>query len=555
MKSLERSIVIICLFILHSFTPVIGCPKVMTEKFFSAGPGIYIIDKNYDLNGAIIVVPPESTLIFKKGSLRNGTFVGDGTKLIGLAKNNFKSVEIKGDFIVSNVSYSMFSSYESDTKLLSAMFSLALTGRDTCTLTLEKDRLYEFYAEYDSKRDGYTGYFEFKDSGNKTVIGNGAIINDKRRISSVTSSACQFVMSLYGVQNYDIRGLNYQNKMEKIVWDLGATDPGYRGYGFICVRDKSCDVSISVPSMTGCRYGVCVGDAVCTDDLEPSRNVFINIDRAFDVGYPVLTDNVDSFSINVNSESVHRTCYIVGCSNGRITARVKTQHTAPYQILLCEKIWTYNGVSYSKGTNNITIDVEDCGSEYAKDGGALCGLGMWFEDNVSFGNTVGEWRDINIKVTLDKNTPIEQGAFGASINVKDPSVSLAKRKYVIDHINLTVDDYRENKGDLSRLVWFTLNDNTSINNVNLTLKSDVSWVILSGIKGDNVRIENSNVEMLSVLGNVSVENTNVKRMNYYKGCVSDDWALKKYVITLKESQVKNSDIMTMRSNNAIVVIK
>lgn len=325
MKFLRTIIITTVMFFLLPFTLVTGCPKVMTDKFFNGGAGTYIIDKNYDLKGAVIAVPSGSTLIFKKGSLRNGTFVGNDTKLLGLKKNNFKNLEITGEFIVSEVSYSMFSSYESDTKLLSAMFNLALSGRDTCTLTLERNRVYDFFAEYDSGRAGYTGYYEFKGAGNKTIIGNGAIINDRRKISSVTSSACYFILSLYGVSNFDIGGFSYQNKAEKIVWDTKTTDPGYKGYGFICIRDKSHDLSVSIPSMTGCRYGVYVGDAVSTDDLSPSHNIIINIERAFDVGYTVLTENVDKFSVNVNSESVHRTCYIVGSSNGHITAKVKTQ--------------------------------------------------------------------------------------------------------------------------------------------------------------------------------------------------------------------------------------
>lgn len=555
MKSFKNSFVIICWMILYPFTSVFGCPKVMTERFFSGGSGTYIIDKNYDLKGAVITIPSECTLIFKRGSLRNGTIVGNDTKLIGLKKNNLKNIEIDGDFILSEVSYAMFSSYDSDTKLLSAMFNLALSGRDTCALTLEKNRVYDFYADYDSGRAGYTGFFEFEGSENKTVFGNGAIINDKRKISSVTSSACQFVISLYGVKNIIISGLSYQNKVEKIVWDTKKTDPGYRGYGFICLRDKSCDVSVSIPFMTGCRYGVYIGDAISTDDLSPSRNFIINIGRAFDVGYPVLTDNVDDFIINVNSESVHRTCYIVGSSKGRITAKVKNQHTAPYQIILCEKIWNYKGASYSKGTNNIKIDVEDLGSEYAKDGSALCGLGLWFDDNISFGNTVGEWRNIDIKATMNKNTPIEQGAFGASINVTNPTASLAKRKYVLDHINVTVNDPRENTGTLSRLIWFTLGNNATASNINMKLNSDVSWVILSGVKGENVRIENSNVEMLSVLGNVSVVKSNVKKMNYYQGHVTDDFVKKGYVLDFKDSYVNQSDITTMRSKKATVKIR
>lgn len=555
MKSLKSSIFIIVLCVFLPCMPVLGCPKILTDRFFSRGADTYIIDRNYDLKGAVITVPSGSTLLFKKGSLRNGTIVGDGTKLTGLKKKNFRNLQISGDFIVPEVSYAMFSSYESDTELLSAMFSLALSGRDTCVLTLEKNREYDFFADYDAKRAGYTGFYEFKDSENKTVIGNGATINDTRRISYVTSSACQFVLSLYGVKNIVIKGLNYLNKAEKIVWDTKTTDPGYKGYGFICVRDKSQDVSVSVPSMIGCRYGVYVGEGVSTDVLTPSRNIIINVDRAFDVGYPVLTDNVDNFTVNVNSESVHRTCYIVGSSNGRITAKVKTQHTAPFQILLCEKIWNYKGKFFSKGTNNITIDVEDLGSEDVRDGCALCGLGMWFEDNVTFGNTIGEWRNIDIKATMSNNTPIEQGAFGASINVKDSSASLAKRKYVLDHINVTVNDSRENKGKLSRLVWFTVNSNTNVSNVNLNLKSDVSWVILSGVNGENIRIENSNVEMLSVLGNVKVDKSSVKRLNSYQGYVSDASAKKGYVLDFKDSSVNQSDVKTLRSKNVKVNVK
>jgi len=547
--------VIICLSIFLPYTHVVGCPKIITDRFFSGESGTYIIDKNYDLRGAVINVPSGSTLIFRKGSLKNGTIVGNGTKLIGLEKNNFKNLVIAGDFIVSKVSYSMFSSYNNDTKLLSAMFNLALTGRDTCTLTLEKNRVYDFFAEYDADKAGYTGFFEFKGAENKRIEGNGAIINDKRKISWVTSSACQFVMSFYGVKNIVINNLSYQNKAEKIVWESTTTDPGYKGYGFICFRDKSHDVSISIPSIIGCRYGVYSGDAVSTDDLTPSRNFSIIINRAYDVGYPVLTENVDGFMVNVNSESVHRTCYIVGSSNGRITAKVKTQHTAPYQILLCEKIWNYNGKSYSKGTNNITIDVEDLGSDYAKDGNALCGLGMWFDENVSYGNSLGEWRNIDIKVTINRESPIEIGAFGATINVKDPSVSLAKRNYVLDHINVIVDDSRENKGILSRLVWFILNDNTTVSNVSLKLKSDASWVILSGVKSDNVRIEDSNVEMLSVLGNVSIDRSSIKKMDYYKGVVSDDLAQSGYVLYFKDSSVSQSDVINIRSKKAKVIIK
>lgn len=554
MKSLKRIIVTTFLLLPLPSTSVIGCPKVMTSNFFKGGAGTYIIDKNYDLKGAAIAIPSGSTLIFKKGSLRNGTIVGIDTKLLGLKKNNFKNLKIAGEFIVSEVSYSMFSSYESDTKLLSAMFNLALSGRDTCILTLEKNRVYDFFAEYDAKKAGYTGHYEFKGSENKTIIGNGAIINDRRKISSVSSSACHFLLSLYGVRNFDIRELNYQNKEEKIVWDTKTTDPGYKGYGFICFRGKSCDVSVSIPSMTGCRYGIYVGDAVSTDDLTPSQNIIINIDRAFDVGYSVLTENVDKFSVIVNSESVHRTCYIVSSSNGHITAKVKTQHTAPYQILLCEKIWNYNGKSYSKGTNNITIDVEDLGSDYAKDGSALCGLGMWFDNNVSFGNAVGEWRNIEIKATMNNNTPIEIGAFGASINVKDETDILAKRNYVLDHINVTVDDARENKGKLSRLVWFTTNSNATVSNVNLVLKSDVSWVILSGVNNNNVRIKNSNIELLSVMGDVSIEKSSVKRMNYYQGYVSDDSMKNGYILDFKDSSVNQSDVATMRSKKARVII-
>lgn len=79
-------------------------------------------------------------------------------------------------------------------------------------------------------------------------------------------------------------------------------------------------------------------------------------------------------------------------------------------------------------------------------------------------------------------------------------------------------------------------------------------MILSGVNNNNVRIKNSNIELLSVMGDVSIEKSSVKRMNYYQGYVSDDSMKNGYILDFKDSSVNQSDVATMRSKKARVII-
>lgn len=67
----------------------------------------YIINSDIDLQGKIMQIPDGCTLVFKKGIIKNGTIIGQNTK-IRYNGNCFENIDIKGSWIVPVIKSSMF---------------------------------------------------------------------------------------------------------------------------------------------------------------------------------------------------------------------------------------------------------------------------------------------------------------------------------------------------------------------------------------------------------------------------------------------------------------
>ena len=88
---------------------------------------IYCIKSDFDLNGDTVTIPQGSTLKFKKGTLRNGELVGQGTKLITGRKERFEEgLSIKGTWDVE-MAYSEWFGCKADgtddTEAITAFFN------------------------------------------------------------------------------------------------------------------------------------------------------------------------------------------------------------------------------------------------------------------------------------------------------------------------------------------------------------------------------------------------------------------------------------------------
>lgn len=78
-----------------------------TVNAVSSYKGNYVVKNDVDLNGRTIRFPEGCTLVFKGGSLRNGTIVGNNTKL-KYRDYCLDRIEIKGSWLVPVIKSSMF---------------------------------------------------------------------------------------------------------------------------------------------------------------------------------------------------------------------------------------------------------------------------------------------------------------------------------------------------------------------------------------------------------------------------------------------------------------
>lgn len=77
------------------------------EIFPAVENGNFIVDEDIELHEKSYVLPANVTLMFKGGSIKNGTLIGTNTKIIG-TKKLFDKVEIKGTWNVKDISAEMF---------------------------------------------------------------------------------------------------------------------------------------------------------------------------------------------------------------------------------------------------------------------------------------------------------------------------------------------------------------------------------------------------------------------------------------------------------------
>ena len=91
---------------------IVGCGRKTTLMSIDQLPrkdhSVFIIERNFDLKGKTITLPPSCKLIFKGGSLSNGTIKMINTDFSGLSTNVFKSICFEGTTVVKNINASYF---------------------------------------------------------------------------------------------------------------------------------------------------------------------------------------------------------------------------------------------------------------------------------------------------------------------------------------------------------------------------------------------------------------------------------------------------------------
>lgn len=156
-------------------TITVSCPGklVVVDTFPTKANSTYTLNKDYDLGGRTYILPQGLTIKMKKGVFKNGTLIGQNTKIEG-NQPLFDKVTIKGEWNVPLISTSLFINLDYDNSLRDV---IALSNPNVNNKVIIEDGTYWVSIE---KNDGYG----FKLCDNTTFLLKGRIILKPNRFSN-----------------------------------------------------------------------------------------------------------------------------------------------------------------------------------------------------------------------------------------------------------------------------------------------------------------------------------------------------------------------------------
>lgn len=240
---------------------------VLKQDDLNVSKTVYVIKRDFDLQGATISVPEDCVLVFEGGSINNGTIVGNKTSIIydGII---FNGIIIQGTWNVPEIHGSMFGDLQTRCNSLQNVFALTdseventvyvekgnyklkvrkvtehlLTVKSHTTIILDGDISVEgnCFPRY--------RIFSIKDADNITIIGHGSIIGDRYEHSFIPDAP----------EPESKRGFNTTHEY---------------GHGIEISDSRNIDVS-------GITIKNCIGDGICIDGTDVScRNLTVTYCR------------------------------------------------------------------------------------------------------------------------------------------------------------------------------------------------------------------------------------------------------------------------------------
>ena len=204
-------------------TDTIDCKLVLGEPC----QGMLMVEKDVDLGHRLCCLPKDITLCFKGGIIKNGTLVGDGTKIDNTGVC-FDKVRILGTWIVPEISTSMFRDLNYDNSLKDVV---ALSDPKVYNKIVIESGDYQVSAQHAGDvclhlfgnteiilngtvrmvPNNYRHYYIFRMRGeNIRMTGNGTIIGDKHTHTGETGEWGMGI-DVLNTRNVTISGLNVKD--------------------------------------------------------------------------------------------------------------------------------------------------------------------------------------------------------------------------------------------------------------------------------------------------------------------------------------------------------
>jgi parallel beta-helix repeat protein len=186
-----------------------------------------LIVQDVDLKGTVCMIPKGKTLVFKRGTIRNGTLVGNNTQ-IECKKNAFDKVTIQGKWNVPEISTKLFKdlSYENALKdvvalsypkvknsiIIEAGYYIVKASKEPSTcISISDNTELIINGTIRLLSNDLRNYNIIAASGNSiTIKGKGTIIGDKHTHTG-TEGEWGMGISLKGAENTKVSGLTIKD--------------------------------------------------------------------------------------------------------------------------------------------------------------------------------------------------------------------------------------------------------------------------------------------------------------------------------------------------------
>ena len=234
---------------------------VAVDTFSTKAYSTFTLNKEYDLGGKTFILPQDVTIRVKNGIFKNGTLIGQNTKIEG-NQPVFDKVTIKGEWDVPEISTKMFKDLSYDNSLRDVM---ALTNDNVNnTVIIQQGNYYIKLSKnledgicinantrvvlngiIRLKPNGFTNYCIVKINGpSSSIEGGGSIIGDRKNHTG-TQGEWGMGVEFSGAQYSSISGLTVKDCWGDCIY---VGDDSKNIVILNCVLDNSRRQGISITS-------------------------------------------------------------------------------------------------------------------------------------------------------------------------------------------------------------------------------------------------------------------------------------------------------------------
>lgn len=296
MKRQYLFILLVVLTLLHhnasACKKVVVIPEMDLTEIFSHNNTRFLIKENIDLDGKVVRFGENCTLVFRGGSLSNGTIVGNNTKVLG------------DDYEIFKRGYTRYRAYTINSS------SPILVKKYHCCLIIE--------GTWNNKtcKPNWTGLLDESNEDVMLAVKNYAVLHKKgTKVKYPSFVAMGYDSTILPEDHYyDFCGavVSYPDNLQD--WEditlplpLGATpSPLESGYGLISLRSNSVIANLSLDGKSGFRQNEIIRLGVsCMIAIGNSENITLDNISITNVLGPAVTVQSQSKNIQFKNCCFH----------------------------------------------------------------------------------------------------------------------------------------------------------------------------------------------------------------------------------------------------------